>query len=297
MARRHTADTWWWVLVVLLVLWPVMMIFMMPGGSAFIGPSWFWLVLLVSFWLLLGIGGRGPVPVTEETGPRMLHEPEQPAVVREVMRVDVATEQPEGTRIFRGRLNQPAESAYARLRTTLGGDTIPLLQQDDTAPAAIVLMPKSVERTAVTRPVRPWLHWLMFALTIATTTWAGGARQGVDVMREPARILAGLPYSLGLMAILGVHELGHCFARRQDTRRARQRKTGGNRLRALCVRVRATRPGTRTIARAVRHDRFPRLDGRRVVGGHEVCDASLPRHRPPGGGRRKDMAGKDGDVL
>ena len=47
MARRHTADTWWWVLVVLLVLWPMMMIFMMPGGPGVIGPSWFWLVLLV----------------------------------------------------------------------------------------------------------------------------------------------------------------------------------------------------------------------------------------------------------
>jgi hypothetical protein len=128
MARRHTADTWWWVLVVLLVLWPVMMIFMMPGGPGVIGPFWFWLVLIVALWTLLAIGGREPVPVAEETGPRLLHEPEQPAVVREVMRVDVATEQPEGTRIFRGRLNQPADSAYARLRTALGGDTVPLLQ-------------------------------------------------------------------------------------------------------------------------------------------------------------------------
>ena len=54
MARRHTADTWWWVLVVLLVLWPVMMIFMMPGGPAIIGPFWFWLVLIVCLWILLG---------------------------------------------------------------------------------------------------------------------------------------------------------------------------------------------------------------------------------------------------
>ena len=214
MARRHTVDTWWWVLVVLLVLWPMMMIFMMPGGPGVIGPSWFWLVLLVCLWVLLGIGGRRPVPVTEETGPRMLHEPEQPTVVREVMRVDVATEQPDGTRIFRGRLNQPADSVYARLRTALGGDTVPLLQQDETAPAAIVLMPKPVERKALERPVRPWVHWLLFALTIATTTWAGAAHQGVDVIREPARVLAGLPYSLTLMAILGVHELGHYFTAR-----------------------------------------------------------------------------------
>ena len=214
MARRHTADTWWWVLVVLLVLWPMMMIFMMPGGPGVIGPLWFWLVLLVSLGILLGIGGGGRVPVTEESGPRMLHESEQPAVVREVMRVDVATEQPEGTRIFRGRLNQSADSAYARLRSVLSGDTVPLLRPDETASAAIVLSPKPVEGHAVERPVRLWVHWLLFALTIATTTWAGAAHQGVDLIREPARIFAGLPYSLTLMAILGVHELGHYFTAR-----------------------------------------------------------------------------------
>jgi membrane-associated protease RseP (regulator of RpoE activity) len=191
-----------------------MMLFMMPGGGLLVGPFWFWLLLIACVWILLGIGGSEPVPATEETGPRMLHEAEQPAVVREVMRVDVATEQPEGTRIFRGRLKQPAESAYARLRAGVGGATVPLLQQDETAPAAIVLMPTPVERATLAHPIRPGVHWLLFVLTVGTTTWAGAAHQGVNVIREPARILAGLPYSLTLMAILGVHELGHYFTAR-----------------------------------------------------------------------------------
>ena len=214
MARRHTGDTWWWVLIVLLVLWPVMMIFMRPGGGLLLGPLWFWLLLLVCFWILLGIGGREAKIATEETGPRMLPEAEQPAVVREVMRVDVATEQSEGIRIFRGRLNLPADSAYARLRTALGGETVPLLQEDASAPAALVLMPRPAERQTLERPIRPWVHWLLFVLTIGTTTWAGAAHLGIDVVREPARILAGLPYSIALMAILGVHELGHYFTAR-----------------------------------------------------------------------------------
>ncbi len=214
MARRHTADTWWWVLVALLVLWPLMMLFMMPGGGLLAGPFLFWLLLLACVWILFGIGGGEPVPATEETGPRMLQEAEQPAVVREVMRVDVATEQPEGTRIFRGRLKQPAESAYARLRAGLGGAVVPLLRQDETAPAAIVLMPMSIERATLERPIRPWVHWLLFVLTVGTTTWAGAAHQGVNVISEPGRIIAGLPYSLTLMAILGVHELGHYFTAR-----------------------------------------------------------------------------------
>jgi membrane-associated protease RseP (regulator of RpoE activity) len=37
---------------------------------------------------------------------------------------------------------------------------------------------------------------------------------GVDLLQEPARFLAGLPYSLTLLLILGAHELGHYFAAR-----------------------------------------------------------------------------------
>jgi membrane-associated protease RseP (regulator of RpoE activity) len=215
MARSHARDTWWWVLIALLVLWPLMTIFMRPAGTVVISPVWFWLLLLVSLWILLGIGRGERAPIVEEKGPRMLPEVEQPAVVREVMRVDVATEQPAGTRIFRGRLNEPPDTAYARLRTALGGETWPLLQQDDTAPATIVLVPAPRERERLERPIRPWVHWLLFALTVVTTTWAGAAHQGINVFAEPARILTGLPYSLGLMAILSVHELGHYFTARR----------------------------------------------------------------------------------
>lgn len=38
--------------------------------------------------------------------------------------------------------------------------------------------------------------WLLFALTVATTTWAGAAHQGVNVMRE-------LPHALWSAA--GLH--------------------------------------------------------------------------------------------
>ena len=48
-----------------------------------------------------------------------------------------------------------------------------------------------------------------------TTTWAGAAHQGVNLLREPERFAVGLPYSLGLLAILGVHELGHYFMARR----------------------------------------------------------------------------------
>jgi membrane-associated protease RseP (regulator of RpoE activity) len=63
--------------------------------------------------------------------------------------------------------------------------------------------------------VRPWVHILLFLITIATTTLAGAAQQGVDLLREPGRFTAGLPFSLSLLAILGCHEMGHYFAARR----------------------------------------------------------------------------------
>lgn len=48
-----------------------------------------------------------------------------------------------------------------------------------------------------------------------TTTWAGAAHQGIDLLREPGQFATGLPYSFALLAILGVHELGHYFAARR----------------------------------------------------------------------------------
>lgn len=64
------------------------------------------------------------------------------------------------------------------------------------------------------RPVRPALHWALFGLTFLTTTFAGAAHQGVNLLRQPEKFAVGLPYSLALLSILGLHELGHYFTAR-----------------------------------------------------------------------------------
>jgi membrane-associated protease RseP (regulator of RpoE activity) len=66
---------------------------------------------------------------------------------------------------------------------------------------------------AAARP-KWWLHWLLFATTLATTTWAGALHAGVNLLQQPERFAVGLPYSLGLLLILGAHELGHYFTAR-----------------------------------------------------------------------------------
>jgi len=76
---------------------------------------------------------------------------------------------------------------------------------------------------------RYWLHWLLFALTLVTTTVVGSALQYdfdrnlpfeaehsfdayVRAWRHPAALLPGLPFSLTLITILLAHEFGHYLA-------------------------------------------------------------------------------------
>lgn len=56
---------------------------------------------------------------------------------------------------------------------------------------------------------------VLFLATFVTTTWAGALHQGIDIVAEPARWTAGVPYALALLAILGVHELGHYVVARR----------------------------------------------------------------------------------
>jgi membrane-associated protease RseP (regulator of RpoE activity) len=65
--------------------------------------------------------------------------------------------------------------------------------------------------TPITRPV---LALGLMLATLLTTTLigveiAGGQATFADLLKQPQLLLPGLPYALGLMGILGVHELGH----------------------------------------------------------------------------------------
>lgn len=214
-ARTHV-DPWSRLLILLLLLLPLALLFLAPGVAISAGAVVFWLALLGCFLLIFFILGMPEAQLApgHEVRPRMLPEGEQPAAVKDVMTVNVAIEAADGVRIFRGRLREPAEAVYQKLKRAFRGQTVPMLQEDEHAGAAVVLMPQPVERERLEHAIRPALHWLLFALTVVTTTWAGAAHQGVDLLREPDRFAVGLPYSLGLLAILGVHELGHYFMAR-----------------------------------------------------------------------------------
>ena len=216
MKETMRGEMWFRLLLILLLLLPLAVLFLLPGGGFVAGGVLFWVVLLICFLLIARMLGTPQGPAgAEARSMRTLADEEQPEIIRDVMTVNVATEDPAGVRRFRGQLREPADAAFAKLRRGLTAGNVPLLQDDDETGATVILMPKPVEEARFERPVRPWVHWLLLALTVLTTTWAGAAHAGVDLLREPARFSAGLPYSLALLLILGVHELGHYFMARR----------------------------------------------------------------------------------
>jgi len=86
------------------------------------------------------------------------------------------------------------------------------------------------------RPDRPWVHLVLLALTLATTTFVGGCHylsfeqafapiadaDVTGVFSRPSFYLNGLWYSLTVLGILGCHEMGHyvaCLRYRVDATR------------------------------------------------------------------------------
>jgi membrane-associated protease RseP (regulator of RpoE activity) len=203
-------------LYILALLLPWLIFLFLPGGTI-AGHALFWLAMFFSLILIWVVGvnkRRLAAAAAPALGPRMLNEAEQPEAVRQVMDVKIAIEE-NGVQLFRGPLRDAASVSFEKLNRTLPQGFVPLVQQDEQLGAKIVLIPKAAEEGLARKPVRPWLHWLLFGLTIITTTWAGATHQGVDLVQEPGRFVVGLPYSIGLLLILGVHELGHFFMARR----------------------------------------------------------------------------------
>jgi membrane-associated protease RseP (regulator of RpoE activity) len=57
----------------------------------------------------------------------------------------------------------------------------------------------------------PFLHILLFILTLLSTLSVGAMWAGVNLLDEPGKIYRGLPFALSLMIILLSHELSHYF--------------------------------------------------------------------------------------
>jgi len=115
---------------------------------------------------------------------------------------------------FEGKLRGKAEEMFGKIREVFTGEAFtPMLLEGEGNEVRVLLLPG--EKAAAAEKPKWWLHGLLFVATLATTTWAGALHAGVNLLEQPERFSVGLPYSLGLMLILGAHEMGHYITARR----------------------------------------------------------------------------------
>lgn len=136
----------------------------------------------------------------------------------------------DGTRvyIFKGMLRTPRDRAHAQISARLSPlNYTPMLRRSsdgEPGEVAVVAVPGTLPEARIR--TRPWLHLLLLLLTLLTTTVMGAALTGIPpaatwqglrhwdtAVLWPA-LRDGAPFSLTLLAILGVHEMGHYLAAR-----------------------------------------------------------------------------------
>ncbi|WP_392535911.1 site-2 protease family protein [Nostoc sp. C117] len=134
--------------------------------------------------------------------------------------------------ICRGQLRTKASNAYQQIKTNIeaqfGDRFLLIFQEGFNGKPFFVLVPNTQAAKQTNTPrrdqeqlTRPRLALLLLVVTLLTTTLVGVQIAGVSlpptremgsflkVLFSPNVLLKGLPYALGLMSILGTHELGH----------------------------------------------------------------------------------------
>jgi membrane-associated protease RseP (regulator of RpoE activity) len=122
--------------------------------------------------------------------------------------------------LCRGKLRAVPEEAYQQIKTNIEkvfGDRFFLIFQESFRGQpffALVPNPQAQksEQFSEEKVNRPGIALLLLLMTLITTTRMGLDMSGISpeqLQSEPSLILSGLAYSLSLILILGIHELGH----------------------------------------------------------------------------------------
>ncbi|MBW4539748.1 MAG: site-2 protease family protein [Myxacorys chilensis ATA2-1-KO14] len=124
--------------------------------------------------------------------------------------------------IFQGNLRGEVEPTFTRLSKSLEervGDRyhLFLVENPQGKPVVVVLPSKNDPKPSTL--TQKLLALVLFIATIATSLETGGILLGFDFYSSIDRYREVLPISIGLLAILGIHELGHwLMARRYQVR-------------------------------------------------------------------------------
>ncbi|MEA5535115.1 site-2 protease family protein [Crocosphaera sp. XPORK-15E] len=124
--------------------------------------------------------------------------------------------------LCRGKLRTAPEEAYKSIKKNIeqvfGDRFLVLFQEGLSGGPFFALVPnpwaKSDKKETEKPLTRPFFALGLLLVTLLTTTFVGAEIAGVsrEMMEANSRVLLqGIPYSLGLIAILGLHELSHYF--------------------------------------------------------------------------------------
>ncbi len=140
-------------------------------------------------------------------------ETEIEALAARFMEIDYYEALPEGMFMFEGRIRPPEKENAEKfiLETSQQGFYLHIVRKGEDMIRAILLPRPRVKKS------RYWVNIVLFVLTLITTLTVGAMYEQVglgELLRQPWLLWKGLPFSLSVMGILFVHEMGHYFASR-----------------------------------------------------------------------------------
>jgi membrane-associated protease RseP (regulator of RpoE activity) len=212
-SRFRLADA---LLLFLLVLLPMMLIIGAAEGTPHRPTLLFWVLLLLPLLVLPWLWRTAEPEETADGQAAAARRVERDATRAEAFAdlvapvVDVRRARMEdGIALVDGRLRgEPSQSFGALERLLAPKRLTPLLQDAGKGAVKLAALPMAVD-AELRRHSNVTVNILLFLATIVTTVWVGALHQGVNLLQEPGRFMAGMPYALALLGILGVHEFGH----------------------------------------------------------------------------------------
>jgi hypothetical protein len=158
------------------------LLLLFPGFSQLFDGLAFWIAMFICasiIWLMVFIRTAQTAPAEASHKKRTIEVSEYPQVIKQVMDVDLATEE-NGIRVFRGQLTELANVAHERLQEALKDQTVILLPVRDAeghcsnnkgGRAAVMLVAKTSKQTK--GGAQQMLDWVIIAITLGTSLFVG----------------------------------------------------------------------------------------------------------------------------